>query len=79
MTTETKILEAVAQMLEALKQEIIHYSKYLIENYSQNKVDQEDVKQLPSKRGGFGILKGKIWMADDFDEPLKDLKNICSP
>jgi hypothetical protein len=27
------------------------------------------------KRGGLGILKGKIWMADDFDESLEDLKD----
>ncbi len=26
------------------------------------------------KRGGFGILKGKVWMADDFDEPLDDFR-----
>jgi effector-binding domain-containing protein len=25
-------------------------------------------------RGGFGIWKGKVWMADDFDEPLDDFK-----
>ncbi len=74
MTTETKILEAVAQMPEALKQEILHYAKYLIENYAQNLEAQEEFEQPKKKRGGFGILKGKIWMADDFDEPLEDMK-----
>jgi hypothetical protein len=24
---------------------------------------------------GFGCLKGQIWMADDFDEPLEDFKD----
>ncbi|MBW8050220.1 MAG: DUF2281 domain-containing protein [Solirubrobacterales bacterium] len=34
----------------------------------------------PTKRGnykrekGFGCLKGKVWMADDFNEPLDDFK-----
>jgi hypothetical protein len=23
----------------------------------------------------FGVLKGKVWMADDFDEPLDDFKD----
>lgn len=26
----------------------------------------------PKNRITFGALKGKIWMADDFDEPLPD-------
>jgi hypothetical protein len=36
----------------------------------------EDVNRLPSKRP-FGIAKGTIYMASDFDEPLDDLKIIC--
>lgn len=28
----------------------------------------------PIRKRKAGILKGKIWMADDFDEPLDDLK-----
>jgi hypothetical protein len=27
------------------------------------------------QRGGFGCLKGQIWMADDFDAPLEDFKD----
>jgi hypothetical protein len=75
MTTEAKILEVVAQMPETLKQEILHYAQSLIEKYSQSSEEQEELGQSKKKRGGFGILKGKIWIADDFDEPLKDLKN----
>lgn len=74
MTTEAKILEAVAQMPETLKQEILHYAQYLAEKYAQGSEDQEALEQPKQKRGGFGILKGKIWMADDFDEPLEDMK-----
>ena len=25
--------------------------------------------------GGFGCMKGKIWMSVDFDEPLEDFKD----
>ncbi|MBK9016713.1 MAG: DUF2281 domain-containing protein [Saprospiraceae bacterium] len=28
----------------------------------------------PKKRGGYGSLKGKIWMSPDFDAPLDDMK-----
>jgi len=28
----------------------------------------------PGGLKGFGALKGKIWMAPDFDEPLEDFK-----
>lgn len=28
-----------------------------------------------SDLSGFGCLKGKIWMAPDFDEPLEDFKD----
>jgi hypothetical protein len=27
------------------------------------------------RAGGFGCLKGQIWMADDFDAPLDDFKD----
>ena len=29
----------------------------------------------PWKEREFGCLKGKIWMADDFDAPLEDFKD----
>lgn len=75
MTTESEILETVSQMPETLKQEILHYAKYLIENYSENTTEQGELAPTKKKRGGFGILKGKIWIADDFDEPLEDMKS----
>ena len=35
------------------------------------------LEEIPSqkKRRVAGGLKGKIWMSDDFDEPLDDLKD----
>lgn len=71
MTTDTEILHTVAQMPEFLKQELLHYAKYLIENHSKMNIEGEKT----AKRGGLGIWKGKIWMADDFDEPLADFKD----
>lgn len=75
LTTDTEILQIVSQMPENLKQELLHYAKYLMENYSENINDASSEIEKPKKRNGFGILKGKIWMSDDFDEPLEDLKD----
>lgn len=75
MMSESEILEIFAQMPGVLKQEILHYAKYLVEKYSQTSEEQEELEQPKKKRGGFGILKGKIWMADNFDEPLEDMKH----
>jgi len=32
------------------------------------------VADTPQKIPTLGCMKGKIWMADDFDEPLEDFK-----
>ena len=37
------------------------------------KKGEEEKQILPE--GGFGCLKGKIWMSEDFDEPLEDFKD----
>jgi predicted DNA-binding antitoxin AbrB/MazE fold protein len=37
------------------------------------KNDMDEVKKLP-RSGFFGILKGKVWMSDDFNEPLEEMK-----
>jgi hypothetical protein len=69
MTTDTEILNTIAQMPEPLKQELLHYAKYLFENYS-----KVEAKGKAPKRNGLGIWKDKIRIADDFDEPLEDFK-----
>ncbi len=34
-----------------------------------------DETPAPLKKRKAGILSGKVWMSDDFDEPLKDFKD----
>ena len=63
------ILEKLEELPESLQTEVLHYIEFLIEK--QANLSQEK----PTKRGGLGIWKGKIWMSDDFDEPLEDLKD----
>jgi hypothetical protein len=71
MTIDSEILQTVSTMPEPLKQELLHYAKYLIENYSKDITSA----QTPQKKRKAGLLKGKIWMSNDFDEPLEDFKD----
>jgi Protein of unknown function (DUF2281) len=36
---------------------------------------EPQAQEKPAKRGALGILKGKIKITDDFDDPLEDLKD----
>jgi hypothetical protein len=72
MTIDSEILQAVATMPEPLKQELLHYAKYLLENYSKDIVSE----QTPQKKRRSGILKGTfvLPLSDDFDDPLEDFQ-----
>ncbi len=72
MNINTEILQIVSTMLKSLKQELLHYAKYLIENYSKDTfLESHSVKKRRS-----GILKGTfvLPLSDDFDEPLENFK-----
>jgi hypothetical protein len=72
MTIDAEILQTITQMPEPLKQEVLHYAKYLIETYSRGNAEE---KTLQKKRRS-GILQGTfvLPLTDDFDEPLEDFK-----
>lgn len=72
MNIETEIWQTVAEMPESLKQELLHYAKYLMENYSKDFLQEQDT----TKKRRSGILKGTfvLPLPDDFDEPLEDFK-----
>jgi hypothetical protein len=42
----------------------------LLEKYA-----QQPATPAPAKKRKAGLLKGKIWIADDFDAPLEDLRD----
>ncbi len=71
MTIETAILQNVEKLPESVKQALLDYTEFLVNRYCE---DPATTAKNP-KRGGLGIWQGKIWMADDFDEPLEDLKD----
>ncbi|MEH1864159.1 MAG: DUF2281 domain-containing protein [Nostoc sp.] len=72
MAIDAEILQTLDQMPEPLKQELLHYAKYLVENYSKT-VFQESLQQ---KKRRSGILEGTfvLPLPDDFDEPLEVFK-----
>jgi hypothetical protein len=66
---QATILEKLEQLPESLQTEVLHYIEFLAEKYA------KDVStQTPQKKRKAGALKGKIWMAEDFDAPLEDMK-----
>jgi hypothetical protein len=64
------ILEKLAELPESLQTEVLHYIELLIEKPAKNSTQEK-----PTKGEGIGIWKDKIWMPDDCDEPVEDLKN----
>ena len=72
MNIDTEIWQTIAAMPESLKQELLHYAKYLMVNYSQD----IPLKQHPVKKRRSVLLKGTfvLPLPDDFDEPLEDFK-----
>lgn len=73
MLVKDNILENLNKLPENLQVEILHYSEYLLNRYLQeNQIEEQ--QQKSKKRGAYGILKGKIWMSEDFDEPLEELE-----
>ena len=68
---ELKIEISFEQLL-ALVHQLSESEKQLLLAELRKSLDQSAENQ--EKRGGCGILKGKVWMADGFDEPLEDFK-----
>jgi hypothetical protein len=67
---KANILEKLEKLPEPLQTEVLHYIEFLLEKHAK----EFSAEALPKKRKA-GLLKGKIWMADDFDTPLEDLKD----
>lgn len=77
--SQTTVLENINQILEKLPEpiqiQILHYVETLGSQYSQETHNSKTPEEAqPKKREGFGIWKGKISMADNFDEPLEDMQ-----
>jgi Protein of unknown function (DUF2281) len=59
------------QLPEPLQVEALHYVEYLTSRRV-GVASQVGNRPETPKRNGFGILKGKVTIADDFDAPLEE-------
>ena len=59
-----------------MQQAVLLYTEFLVNRITQQGTSLlETVPEISSnKRGGLGIWKDKIWVADDFDAPLDDFQ-----
>jgi hypothetical protein len=66
---EQALLEQIQQLPESVQQEALRYIQGLVAKHTQS-------AQIATidRQNAFGIWKGKVWMADDFNAPLDDLQ-----
>jgi hypothetical protein len=67
----SSILAQYEKLPDYYKQEANDFIEFL---FSKTNQKQNKIEKKPLKRNGFGCLKGKIKMAEDFDAPLEDFK-----
>jgi mRNA-degrading endonuclease RelE of RelBE toxin-antitoxin system len=71
MTTQSvEIPEHVMTALKRLTPEQRQQVFDLVERLSQERNSAEQPPETPKKQRVFGQYAGKIWMSDDFDDPL---------
>jgi hypothetical protein len=73
--SQTKAIASINSLLlqlpESLQVEALHYVEYLTSRRvgaASQIVNHPDIQ----RRNGFGILKGKVTISDDFDAPLEE-------
>ena len=74
-TLDADLLGAIAVMPKNLKLAVLDYAEYLISKHTQNNSASINQSQEPQKKRQAGLLKGKIWIADDFDAPLEEMQD----
>lgn len=70
--TSLSLYTKIETLPPALKEEAKDFIEYLLEKTKKKNKNSEPQNQ--SKKA-FGSLKGKIFLSDDFDEPLEDFKD----
>lgn len=74
MTIEVAILKNIEKLPESVKQSVFLYTEFLVSQHTLEQPETAVAKNDLEKKYGYGSLAGQIIMADDFDEPLEDLK-----
>ena len=74
MDTSILLYNKILQMPEDVKKQVTDFIDFVMsKKEKENKLDSTEKKE--TNKRPFGILKGKIKMADDFDEPMEDFKD----
>ena len=72
--TTNKITEKIITKLQTIpigkQKQIIDYIDSILEEYSLT----SEKSQLSPKKRVLGLHQGKIWMSDDFNDPLAEYK-----
>lgn len=68
---EELTLSKLAMLPKEKRDEVNDFVDFLLAQLETKKTETKNVDKKPM----FGSLKGTIIMADDFDEPLEDLKD----
>ncbi|NEO25634.1 MAG: DUF2281 domain-containing protein [Kamptonema sp. SIO4C4] len=68
---QSTLVQKLDQLPEALQTGVLHYVEFLLEKYAHDSSREQNTQ--PKRQAG--LLKGKIWMSEDFDEPLEELKD----
>jgi Protein of unknown function (DUF2281) len=73
---QTNAIDTINSLLttlpESLQIEALHYVEYLTSRLDRPTLESREPIARTQKRNGFGILKGKVTIADDFDAPLEE-------
>jgi Protein of unknown function (DUF2281) len=77
---EQALLDQLQQLPESVQQQATHYIQHLIAQHAKTTPDQTasdkttSDKTTISRKDAFGIWKGQVWMAEDFDATLEDMQ-----
>lgn len=67
--SEQHLLHIYHKLPSDLKQEVIDFIEFLV---AKKKLGNEEVSSLEkARRNNFGRLRGRVQMADDFDDPVE--------
>jgi hypothetical protein len=70
MTADHLFYQQFSLLTDEQKAAVLHVIQTFLSKKQPEKPNEPKLK----KRGGYGSLKGKIWMSHDFDAPLEDMK-----
>ncbi len=72
--TKSEILQKLDELPFEAQQEALNFIEMLVARYVDPQLEPQSEDEPPKRRRLAGAWAGKVWMADDFDEPLEEFK-----